>query len=87
MKKQLIRLTESDLHNIIEQSVKRIIKEDFGNYGNEKANRFDRANNIQNLKAELGDIIEDKINEYGLSKDEVMQILNTMLKYFNSYQY
>ena len=29
MKKQIIRLTESDLHKIIENTVKRVIKEDF----------------------------------------------------------
>lgn len=29
MKKQIIRLTESDLHNIIENTVKRVLKEDF----------------------------------------------------------
>lgn len=31
MKKQIILLTESDLHNIIEKTVNRVLKEDFSN--------------------------------------------------------
>lgn len=97
MKKQIIRITESDLHNIIENTVNRVLKEDIGNemseivsrddYDNDKAYEFDRTMDIQEVKAELGDFIKNKISEYRLSKDEVMRVLNTMIKYFGNYQY
>lgn len=92
MKKQIIRLTESDLHKIIENSVNKIIKEGSCNempdndYSN-NAYKFDRSADIQNIKAELGDVIENKIAEYHLTKDEVIRILDTMMKYFNNYEY
>jgi hypothetical protein len=33
MKKKLIRLTESDLHKIVKESVNRILKEEYDKYG------------------------------------------------------
>lgn len=45
-KKQVIRLTESDLHRIIKESVNRILKEDEGNrlpYPYDEYNEFDRG--------------------------------------------
>lgn len=39
MKKQIIRLTESDLHKIIENTVKRIVKEDFNDEYNTARDR------------------------------------------------
>lgn len=39
--KKLIRLTESDLHNIIKESVKRIIKE--GHYSSDSAQKWDQV--------------------------------------------
>lgn len=32
MEKRIIRMTESDLHNLVKESVERILKESFGNY-------------------------------------------------------
>lgn len=97
MKKQIVRLTEGDLHSIIENTVKRVLKEGMGNemsevvsrdnYDSDRAYEFDRVSDIQEVKAELGDFIENKIYEYHLNKDEVMKVLNTMIKYFSTYQY
>lgn len=45
-KKQVIRLTESDLHRIVKESVNRILKEDEGNrlpYPYDEYNEFDRG--------------------------------------------
>ena len=39
--KKLIRVTESDLHNIIKESVKRIIKE--GHYSSDSAQKWDQV--------------------------------------------
>ena len=62
MKKQLIRLTESDLHRIIRESVKRIIKEEHGEPDSKVAIIF-------------LDIIEDYqaneiAEEYGVSEEQ-----------------
>ena len=42
MKNKLIRLTESDLHRIIKNSVKRVIKEDFEKDYNDARNNYNR---------------------------------------------
>ena len=44
--KKIIRLTESDLHNIVKKSVNRILREEEGNrlpYPNDEYNEFDRG--------------------------------------------
>ena len=54
MKKQVIRLTEGDLHRIIENSVKRILRkeDDFDNYESNYEDDYDYSNdeNINNEK-------------------------------------
>ena len=62
MKKQIVRLTESDLHRIIKESVKRIIDENYGEPDDRTAIIY-------------SDIIEDYqaqeiADEYGISVDE-----------------
>jgi hypothetical protein len=55
--KKIVRLTESDLHRIIKESVKRILKEDATSYL-----IFNEI--LEDYKA------EDMAIEYGISKDE-----------------
>ena len=58
MKKQIIRLTEGDLHRIIKESVKRILKEDYnpfseeylGKHSEDSGNDFDLDGHYDFLK-------------------------------------
>lgn len=45
MKKQVIRLTESDLHRVIKESVKKILGEGYDFWGNWTEDDDDRARN------------------------------------------
>lgn len=97
MKKQIIRLTESDLHKIIENTVNKIIASsnteqiseviDRNDYENNDVYEFDRGSDIQDVKIALGDFIKEQINEYHLTKEEVNRILQTMIRYFNNYNF
>ena len=65
--KKIIRLTETDLHNIINESVKKILKEsDTGNfddfYGGEEVNQQSQQQEIINQLLQLG--VRDVTNVY-----------------------
>lgn len=73
MKKQI---NEKELKGIVSNVIKEYISND------EKVREYDRAGEIQEAKAELGDKIKELIDKYGLNNEELRHILETMNKYF-----
>ena len=72
--KKIIRLTESDLHDIIKESVNRILKEGFDKYSDE-----DFANDsemVENFNPNGNVINERTKGEKGMNDDEVMRRRN-----------
>ena len=70
MKKQIVRLTESDLHNIIKESVSKVLKEGV-NYTEKIQQLIDAANNayMEAVQVQDGDecpLMDKKGNCYGL---------------------
>jgi Cdc6-like AAA superfamily ATPase len=63
MAKKLVRLTESDLHNIIKESVNKVLKEDISlDYKNELKNILNKAfsNLNDNEKIFLSDLLNNE---------------------------
>lgn len=70
------QINEKEMKSIISNVIREYINDD------EKIRAYDRAGEIQEAKAELGDKIKELINKYGLNIEEVRKILETMNKYF-----
>jgi hypothetical protein len=101
--KRLIRLTESDLHRIVKESVKRVIKEDddiWGNFSNDQYNAKDSQytrqpidpNNINQIKSYVkaaNEIGEKLKNCTSIQNDKMAwQGLTHMMSYLgNLYTY
>lgn len=95
MKKQLVRLTESDLHRIIENTVKRIIREEeeeeYDPWTNGDASYIDGSYDISygyhvDIDTSLGTVsIEDPENEdngYFLQGDEADDLIKDICRYW-----
>jgi hypothetical protein len=65
--KKIIRLTESDLHRIVKESVERILREDvLGNDWREKEDNNEVMNNYEAFEAQQ----DEKDNNWGVKGEE-----------------
>ena len=62
MKKKLIRLTESDLHRIVKESVNRVLKEDFNHdqYVQLVQGAYDKVAEATNLISEASSMVQSE---------------------------
>ena len=73
--KRTIRLTESDLHRVIRESVKRILKEDFHNSDAGKAyqDMMTQLNQLRNKAGIVGELFDKEGNQQGFAIASTIQ--------------
>ena len=78
MKKRTVRLTESDLHKIIKESVKNVLNED--GFGSIRRNGWqDRLNQIHQLALEMLEISKNE-SEDGYGRKELYNTAKSILQ-------
>ena len=79
MDKKLIRLTESDLHNIVKESVNRILKEDV-DVDYLESRREEMLQKIKVMINKIDSMISEYANEFGKEYVEDDERLNAIWK-------
>ena len=65
----------------INKALNTVLKEFIGE--NSNVSVYDRVEAIQDSKSEIADKIQEMINKYNLTTEEIQEILSVMVKYFS----